>query len=273
MADTGNGSSPPDRDMEAVVEAIARRAGITALSYFDVLATLPVERKGHLDLVTDADRQVEEFLVTSLHEAFPEDGVYGEEGGNVAGVSGRTWIIDPIDGTFNFVRGSQNWAISIGLFENARPVFGVIFAPARHLMITGGDGITAKINGEPLAALPPFDIARASTGIGIHPSVATDDRLEVFRFLSDDLPINFRCCGSSALSLVEVATGETDGYVALGDATWDVMGALPILASLGVSHTIDWSRIDLQDKLRFACGSDAFLSRIRPLLDRVPAAE
>ncbi|MGV1982306.1 inositol monophosphatase family protein [Agrobacterium sp. 22-214-1] len=261
----------PDRDMEAVVEAIARRAGNIALSYFDVLATLPVERKGHLDLVTDADRQVEEFLIENLRQAFPQDGIYGEEGGDVAGVSGRTWIIDPIDGTFNFVRGSQNWAISIGLFEKGRPVFGVIFAPARHLMITGGEGIEAKINGEPLAALPPFDIARASTGIGLHPSVATDDRLEVLRFISDELRINFRCCGSSALSLVEVAMGETDGYVALGDATWDVMAGLPILVSLGGSHTIDWSRIDLQDKLRFACGSEAFLGKVRPLLDRVSA--
>ncbi|MCW8143093.1 inositol monophosphatase [Agrobacterium tumefaciens] len=271
MAGTTNGSTAPDRDMEAIVEAIAGEAGIIALSHFQALATLPVERKGHLDLVTDADRQVEEFLITSLRKAFPEDGVYGEEGGDVAGVSGRTWIIDPIDGTFNFVRGSQNWAISIGLFERNRPVFGVIFAPARHLMITGGDGIEAKINGKPMPALPPFDLSRASTGIGLHPSIATEDRLEVLRFISDDLRINFRCCGSSALSLVEVATGETDGYVALGDATWDVMAGLPILASLGVSHTIDWSHINLQDKLRFACGSEAFLAGMRPLLVRVSA--
>ncbi|WP_143242778.1 inositol monophosphatase family protein [Agrobacterium tumefaciens] len=262
----------PDRYMEAVVEAIAREAGLIALAHFQALATLPVERKGHLDLVTDADRQVEQFLIENLRQAFPHDGVYGEEGGNVAGVSGRTWIIDPIDGTFNFVRGSQNWAISIGLFEEDRPVFGVIFAPARQMMITGGDGIEAKINGKPMPVLPAFDLSRASTGIGLHPSIATEDRLEVLRFISDDLRINFRCCGSSALSLVEVATGETDGYVALGDATWDVMAGLPILSSLGVSHTIDWSHVNLQDKLRFACGNEAFLSAMRPLLDRVSAA-
>jgi myo-inositol-1(or 4)-monophosphatase len=272
MAGTGNGSTTPDRNVEAIVEAIARAAGAIALSHFQALATLPVERKGHLDLVTAADRQVEEFLIASLRKAFPEDGVYGEEGGDVAGVSGRIWIIDPIDGTFNFVRGSQNWAISIGLFEQQRPVFGVIFAPSRDLMIIGGDGIEAKINGKPMPELPPFDLSRASTGIGFHPSIATRDRLEVLRFISDDLPINFRCCGSSALSLVEVATGETDGYLALGDATWDVMAGLPILASLGVSHTIDWGGINLQDKLRFACGSEAFLARMRPLLDRVAAA-
>ncbi|MFS8115374.1 inositol monophosphatase family protein [Rhizobium jaguaris] len=258
--------------METTVEAIAREAGQIALAHFRSLATLPVERKGHLDLVTDADRDVEEFLIASLRKAFPEDGVYGEEGGDITGVSGRIWVIDPIDGTFNFVRGSQNWAISIGLFDNRQPVFGAIFAPARDLMITGGNAIEAQINGNPIPMLPLFDLSRASTGIGLHPSIATEDRLEVLRFISDELRINFRCCGSSALSLVEIAMGETDGYIALGDSTWDVMAGLPILASLGVSHTIDWSRIDLQAKLRFACGSDVFLTRMGPLLDRVSVA-
>lgn len=272
MATIVNKTMSPSLAMEATVETIARNAGQIALAHFQSLTTLPVERKGHLDLVTDADREVEEFLIASLHKAFPEDGIFGEEGGDITGVSGRIWVIDPIDGTFNFVRGSQNWAISIGLFDKRRPVFGTIFAPARDLMITGGTGIAAKINGKPLPVLPSFDLSRASTGIGLHPSIATEDRLEVFRFLSDELRINFRCCGSSTLSLMEIAMGETDGYIALGDSTWDVMAGLPILASLGVSHTIDWDHIDLQEKLRFACGSDAFLKNVRPLLDKISAA-
>ncbi len=258
-----------DHDMETMVEGIAREAGEIALAQFRSLATLPVERKGHLDLVTDADREVEAFLIRRLNAAFPDDGIFGEEGGDIAGVSGRVWVIDPIDGTFNFVRGSHNWAISIGLFENGEPVFGVIHAPARDLMVVGGDRVAPRINGQPMPTLPSFDLARASTGVGMHPLIPTPDRLEVFRFISDDLRINFRCCGSSALSLLEVAMGETDGYIALGDSTWDVMAGLPILAGLGVSHTIDWSRVDLGEKLRFACGSAAFLEQIEPLLDRV----
>ncbi|MCJ9672222.1 MULTISPECIES: inositol monophosphatase family protein [unclassified Neorhizobium] len=272
MAEPENDTMSSNHIMETTVERIAREAGRIALAHFQSLATLPVEEKGHLDLVTGADREVEDFLIAALREAFPEDGVFGEEGGDVCGVSGRIWVIDPIDGTFNFVRGSQNWAISIGLFENREPVFGAIFAPARDLMITGGTDIGAKINGKPMPLLPAFDLSRASTGIGIHPSIATNDRLEVFRFLADELRINFRCCGSSALSLMEIAMGETDGYVALGDSTWDVMAGLPILAGLGVSHTIEWGHIDLREKLRFACGGDAFLTRMRPLLDKVSVA-
>lgn len=147
----------------------------------------------------------------------------------------------------------------------------MIFAPARDLLVAGGIDIKARINGNPMPVLPLFDLARASTGVGFHPSIQTDDRLEVFRFISDELRINFRCCGSSALSLMEIAMGETDGYIALGDSTWDVMAGLPILASLGVSHTIDWDRTDLQEKLRFACGSDPFLARMQPLLNKVSA--
>lgn len=268
MADL-NGSAPAERATASVVEEIARNAGDIALRHFRSLASIPVEKKGHLDLVTRADREVEAFLIASLRQVFPDDGVYGEEGGNIAGTSGRIWVIDPIDGTFNFVRGGQNWAISIGLYENRRPAFGVIYVPVRDLMFTGGGLVETRLNCKPLRSLPILDLSQASMGIGLHPSVATEDRLEVLRYISDELRIAFRCCGSSTLSLIEVAMGETDGYVALGDSTWDVMAGLPILGNLGVSHTIDWDRTDLEAKLRFACGSEAFLAKVRPLLASV----
>jgi myo-inositol-1(or 4)-monophosphatase len=264
-----NGSGLSGRTMESIVEDIAQRAGDIALSHFHSLATVPVERKGHLDLVTEADRDVERFLIDSLRQAFPDDGVFGEEGGDIQGTSGRVWVIDPIDGTFNFVRGGQNWAISIGLYEDRRPKFGVIYAPVRDLMLTGGQGVETRLNGKPMPPLPALDLSRASMGIGLHPSVATDDRLEVVRFISDDLRISFRCCGSATLSLIEVAMGETDGYVSLGDSTWDVMAALPILSNLGAAHTIDWDRTELAAKLRFACGSEEFVTKVRPLLAKV----
>lgn len=257
------------RPTRTLIEDIARRAGAIALEHFQSLASLPVERKGHLDLVTEADRAVEQFLTSSLRRAFPDDGVFGEEAGETAGTSGRIWVIDPIDGTFNFVRGGQNWAISIGLFENRRPVYGTIFAPARALMLSGGVDAPAQRNGMPMGPLPPLDFAQGATGIGWHPSIGTADRIELIRFVSDELGINVRFCGSSTLSLVDIALGETDGYLALGDSTWDVMAGLPILASLGVSHTIDWEHTGLEAKLRFACGTEGFLDKVRPLLKTI----
>ncbi|MBZ7924975.1 inositol monophosphatase [Ensifer adhaerens] len=259
-------------DIAGIIEGIARKAGELALDHFRSLSTLPVQAKGHLDLVTIADQQLEEFLIAKLREAFPEDGVLGEESGEILGTSGRIWVIDPIDGTFNFVRGGQNWAISIGLFENNRPSFGVIHAPLRDLTLVGGKSVPTMLNGKPIRPLPALDMSRASTGFSFHPSASTEDRLEVIRFLSDELQISFRLCGAATLSLVEVAMGETDGYLSLGDSTWDVMAALPILANLGVSATIDWDRTDLSSKLRFACGNADFLDKVQPLLARIAKA-
>nr|ASK43192.1 arabinose phosphate phosphatase [Agrobacterium deltaense] len=248
-----------EQDTAAIVEKIARKAGERALDHFRSLSSLPVETKGHLDLVTEADKDVEAFLIGSLREAFPDDGIMGEESGEIAGTSGRVWVIDPIDGTFNFVRGGQNWAISIGLYENRRPSFGVIYAPVRDLILVGGKTVPTRLNGQPIKPLPALDMSRASTGFS--------------RFISDDLKISFRFCGAATLSMIEVAMGETDGYVSLGDLTWDVMAALPILGHLGISNTIDWEdRIDLSSKLRFACGSEEFLSKVRPLIEKVSAA-
>lgn len=259
----------PECAIESVVEEIAYSAGKIALEYFQSLATIPVEKKGHLDLVTKADREVEKFLLASLHEKFPSDGIFGEEGSDIAGVSGRIWVVDPIDGTFNFVRGSQNWAISIGLYENRRPVFGVIYAPVYNLMLAGGESVKTRMNGKPMQPLPLFDLSRGSMSLDLHPSVATEDRLEVMRYISDELRISFRCCGAATLSLIEVALGQTDGYLALGDSTWDIMAGLPILKNLGLSHTLDWDHIDLKDKLRFACGNKDFIALIQPLLEKV----
>ena len=113
------------------------------------------------------------------------------------------------------------------------------------------------------------------TSLGLHPSLSLEDRLEAIRYVTEEMRISFRVMGASTASLISVAMGETDGYIALGDSTWDVMAGLPILSNLGVSHTIDWDRTSLGDKLRFACGSEEFLANVRELLTRVsqgPAA-
>ncbi|KPB13102.1 inositol monophosphatase family protein [Pseudomonas syringae] len=259
-----------DRKM---MESIARDAGVVALKHFSSLSNVQVESKGHLDLVTAADKEVEALLTASLLEAFPADSIYGEEGGEIRGTTGRTWVIDPIDGTFNFVRGGQNWGISIGLFENNQPVFGVIYAPVRDLMLSGGDGFETQMNGIAMAALPPLVPSQGSAGISFHPSIPTADRLEVVRFVIEDLDFAFRMGGSATLSLIEVAMGETDGYVSLGDSTWDVMAAVPILRNLGAVHSVNWKNTGLDEKLRWACGSEDFLKSVTPLLEKMNAAQ
>jgi myo-inositol-1(or 4)-monophosphatase len=75
-----------------------------------------------------------------------------------------------------------------------------------------------------------------------------------------------RCCGSSTVSLMELACGQVDGYVGVGESTWDVMAALPILASLGIESTLDWPALELSDKLAYACGSPPALDLVGQIL-------
>ena len=205
-------------------------------------------------------------MTEGLATAFPEDGIFGEEGAAHEGTSGRTWVVDPIDGTFNFVRGGDQWAISIGLYEAGRPIFGVIFAPLRAQLLVGGIGLPSTLNGQLMAQRSGLDSSRAACGVGFHPVIPVDLRLETLRFVLQDAGMSFRCCGSATLSLIEVALGQVDGYLGIGESSWDLMAALPILDQIGIRSTVDWTTTDLSSKLRFACGTPEFLQAVEPIV-------
>jgi myo-inositol-1(or 4)-monophosphatase len=219
--------------------------------------------------VTAADREVERFLTEGLLRLFPQDGVFGEEGSVVAGTSGRTWVIDPIDGTLNFFRGGEHWAVSIGLYREGRPELGIIHAPALGLMLIGGRDTRPTLNGRPLEPPPPLERSSAVVAVSLNPAFPVPDRLAVMAFIMGDAQMAFRNCGSAAISLLQLAAGQVDGYVGLGLSTWDVMGGLPILDALGLESTIDWARVELSSKLRFASGSRAFLDALAPVIERL----
>ncbi len=256
----------PIPDVAPTIQALALEAGALALSHFERIGSVRVESKGHLDLVTQADKDVESFLTQKLRVAFPDDGVFGEEGAAHQGSSGRIWVIDPIDGTFNFVRGSDQWAVSIGLYEHGRPGFGVIHAPARHQILVGGIGMISTLNDEAITSRSGLDRDRAACGIGFHPVIPVQQRLDTLRFVMEDAGMTFRSCGSATLSLIEVARGEVDGYLGTGESSWDLMAALPILEQIGIHSTVDWATTDLSSKLRFACGTPEFLQLVAPLV-------
>ena len=252
--------------MREHVESMVLEAGQIAVSYFERLSSVPVESKGHLDLVTLADREVERFLTNELRDAYPDDGVFGEEGSSHAGTSGRVWVVDPIDGTFNFVRGGGQWAISVGLFEQGAPSFGILHAPLRKQTVVGGKTVPASMNGVPLKRRQGMDRSRAAVGVGFHPVIPVDDRLAVLRFLLEQARMTFRCCGSAVISLIELALGEVDGYVGMGDSSWDLVAALAILEEIGISSTVDWSKCDLSTKFKYAAGTREFLDAVEPVI-------
>ena len=101
-----------DQRMHFAID-LARRAGELGLKYFRDLENLTIESKGHQDLVSDGDREVELFIRAAIAEAYPADGIIGEEHAPVAGKTDHVWVIDPIDGTANFVRGIPAWCVVI----------------------------------------------------------------------------------------------------------------------------------------------------------------
>lgn len=241
------------------VEQLARDAGGIALDYFERLSSLAVSMKGDHDLFTEADRSVESFIVARLQAAFPDDGILGEEGSFQPGARGRLWIIDPIDGTANFVRGNDQWAVSIGLFAGGSHRYGVIHAPARRQMFCGGDQRVASVNGRRLAGAGQLDPARALIGISLHPAIAVETRIAAIRRIIGALHLDFRTCGASTITLMEMAMGYIDGFYCDGIASWDVMAAMAILESIGFASNIAWDENAMMNKLCFACGPTDFV--------------
>ena len=248
-----------------ILTPLAHDAGALAMTHFGQLSQGSVSSKGPLDLVTVADRAVEALIVSRLQAAFPEDGILGEEGGSVAGTSGRVWVIDPIDGTFNFVRGGKDWAVSIGLWQNGQPVAGIVHAPVQALTLTGGVSHAPEMNGKPLPRLTAYQHDRGAVSVSLGGAIPSADRMAMLRFLTEDAGLMFRCNNAATLSLIEVATGEVDGHIGYGESVWDVMAMWPILTALGAVTTLDWSATPMTSKLRYVIGKPELVEICRSL--------
>lgn len=189
--------------------------------------------KGAQDWLTEADGAVERLLSERLGHAYPTDGFQGEEGGRTRSGSLR-WVVDPIDGTANFMRGAKRFCVSLGCLEGDMPLLGVIVAPALEETFAACHGKGATLNGEPIHAAETSDLARATVELGW----SRRRPHEAFLSLTDRviaagaMP---RLNGSGALGLADVAAGRSDAYVELHINLWDVAAALAILNEAGAA--------------------------------------
>ena len=148
-----------ERELEKALE-IARKAGELALSIFEQAPA--AEEKPDASPVTMADRECERLITRMLQESFPEDGILGEEGTLIPSRSGRRWLIDPIDGTKDFVRRNPFWSVQLALQVGDRVVLGIIYCPSLNEMLHAVDGFGCYWNGSRTAA---SDIARLEKSI------------------------------------------------------------------------------------------------------------
>ncbi|MCS7167959.1 MAG: inositol monophosphatase family protein [Gemmatales bacterium] len=221
---------------ELAVEA-AQRAGQLALRYFDQ-PSLSVEWKANQSPVTLADQEAEALLRQTLLERFPSDGFWGEESGQVAGTSGYRWIIDPIDGTRNFVRGIPLWGTLVAVEYHGDPIAGVVCFPALGLTYRALRGDGAYRNERPLRV---SDVSQLSEGMlfysGASWFLASGCRGAFMEMcLRSQRQRGFGDC----YGFVLVAQGSGEAMIDYGVNPWDVAAIVPILEEAGGRFT-DWS--------------------------------
>ncbi len=214
------------QSLKAAAMEVAREAGGLLMEGFRSAPAFRAKRS-ESDLVTEYDERCEHLLRERLGAAFPGVAVVGEEAGGERG-NGAVWYVDPIDGTSNFGHGHPYFCISLGLWEGATPVCGVVHAPAMGLTYAAARGQGVTRNGEPVRVSGVRELSRALLSSGF-PSDRATRRPDPYRaFVAVDRASHgIRRCGAAALEQSLVADGAYDGFWEIGLAAWDLAaGAL-----------------------------------------------
>ncbi len=211
---------------------LARRAGALALEMRQGVEQLAT-KSSPTDVVTAADQAVEELLVRAITEARPEDGLLGEEGSATEGSSGLRWVVDPIDGTVNYLYGIPQWAVSIGVEDSQGTVVGVVFDPSKEELWQAVRGQGSALNGVSLRCSDVTDLGQALVGTGF--GYERQARVRQSRLMPVLLPAvrDIRRLGSGALDLCAVAAGRLDAYYEQGLSPWDLSAGRLIATEAG----------------------------------------
>jgi myo-inositol-1(or 4)-monophosphatase len=213
---------------------------------------LTITYKSHIsDLVTDMDKKIEIFFIQKVQETFPDHKVLGEEGfgDEIKTDEGIIWIIDPIDGTTNFVHQQSNFAISVGIYENGKGMLGFIYDVARGDFYIAKDGEGAYLNEVKLPRLENAPLSESIVGINAT-WVAPNRRVDHERVQNIVRQARgVRSYGSAAIELAYVASGRLDAYMTMRLSPWDFAAGLLLLKEVGgIVTRADGSDIQLLEK-------------------------
>ncbi|OMP68483.1 inositol monophosphatase family protein [Domibacillus epiphyticus] len=200
------------------------------------------------DLVTNMDKETERFFIDNIRKHYPDHFILGEEGqgDNVQSLDGVVWIIDPIDGTINFVHQQRNFAISIGIYENGKGVLGYIYDVVNGELYHARHGEGAWMNDVPLEKLKPVPVKKAIIGISSTWLVSNRhfDQKKLVSLAKDVR--GTRSYGSAALELAYVASGRLSAYITMRNAPWDIAGGKIIVEEAGgYVSTLDGSELNM----------------------------
>ena len=232
-------------DLEAIAVDVARSAGRLVVDERPDAVEVAWTKSTATDVVTVMDQRSQDHLIARLREARPDDAVLGEESGGATGTSGITWVIDPIDGTVNYLYGIPAYAVSVAAVVGDpttpgawRPCAGAVFNPVADEMFAaragGGSRVVVGGRERPLVPKACTDLGQALVGTGF--GYAADRRERQARLLLDVLPRvrDIRRHGSAALDLCGVAAGRLDAYYETGLNPWDLAAGWLVATEAGV---------------------------------------
>ena len=216
-------SAHDDAELLALASRLAVHAGTTTATGRRERGVQAADTKSTAtDMVTEFDRAAEELIVGGLRAARPHDGIVGEEGTDTVGTSGVDWLVDPIDGTTNFLYGLPGWAVSIAARSSGGTRVGAVYVPATDELFTARVGHGAHLNGEPIACSATTDVALAlvATGFGYQPERRRVQAVRVAGLLPRVRDL--RRFGAASVDLCHVAAGRVDAYYEQWLGPWDI---------------------------------------------------
>jgi len=211
----------------------ARAAGAVIIRYLTRVEGLAVEEKARHDYVSEVDRMAEAEIVRELRRAFPDHAVLGEETG-LTGRSDKVWVVDPLDGTHNYLRGFPHFCVSIGFRDHGDLVHAVVYDPLRDELFTASKGDGAFLNDRRMrvSKRETLDGALLATGFPYRQREHIDPQLAMTRALLREAE-DIRRTGSAALDLAYVAANRLDGYFEIGLKPWDMAAGCLLVREAG----------------------------------------
>lgn len=213
-------------------QSVCREAGALARDYFAKHDSLVVDTKGAQDWVSEADRNVETFIRQKIADVFPDDGIVGEEHEPKTGQSGFDWVIDPIDGTTNFVNGIPAWCVVLAGVSGGRIEVGVINEPSVGETFAALRGKGATLNGSAMRVASGVPLSRGTVSVGYSNRIEAKNVLPVIEALIVRGAMYHRNA-SGALTLAYVAAGRLLGYVEEHMNAWDCLAGQLLVAEAG----------------------------------------
>jgi len=227
-------SLPPMQPMLHIAVRAARSAGRILLRFFDRVDTLSVSNKGMNDFVSEVDRSAEEVIIREIQSKYPHHAILAEESGLHQGQEEFQWIIDPLDGTTNYLHGFPQFSVSIALRYRGRLEQAVVYDPLREELFTASRGYGAQLNDRRLrvSARRGLEGALLGTGFPFRDQRYLDLYLEMFKVLVKQTA-GIRRPGSAALDFAYVAAGRLDGFWELGLSPWDMAAGALLIREAG----------------------------------------